>query len=429
MSTMLASQAVASDQCLPTQDGSNPCPVELHRPAHAPLSEMAKIGREIFHDPLFSGSGRLSCASCHSPKHHYGPSGAASVFLGGPTLASHGRRAIPSLTYLEHVPNFSIGPDNPESETAPVLASAAPDANRSPKNAAASPTISMVPQGGMFWDGRADTLQQQASGPLYDPAEMASTPEIAFHRLESTKYIQRLKALGGPATDTSPDLLLSEALFALARYQIEDPSFHAYDSKFDAWLEGKARFTPEESAGYRLFNDPTKGNCAACHLDRPLPGNLPPLLTDRQYEALGAPRNQALMGPYDTGHFDLGLCEVMPGGIETSSAYCGMFATPTLRNVAARKVFFHNGVFHDLHQVLDFYVLRDIHPERFYSRDAHGHLQVPDDIPPQYRSNLDRTDAPMDRKPDDPPALTPQERSQIIQFLKTLTDGWSPTRP
>ena len=58
---------------------------------------------------------------------------------------------------------------------------------------------------------------------------------------------------------------MSEALFAVARYQIEDVSFHPYTSKFDFWLEGKARFTESEARGYALFNDPAKANCAGCH--------------------------------------------------------------------------------------------------------------------------------------------------------------------
>ncbi len=48
-------------------------------------------------------------------------------------------------------------------------------------------------------------------------------------------------------------------MFAVARYQIEDPAFHPYNSKYDAWLEGKARLSPAEMRGYILFNDPAKG--------------------------------------------------------------------------------------------------------------------------------------------------------------------------
>ena len=68
--------------------------------------------------------------------------------------------------------------------------------------------------------------------------------------------------------------LVAEALFAVARYQIEEPSFHPYTSKFDYWLEGKARLSPAELRGYALFNDPHKANCGGCHLDQPTPRRL-----------------------------------------------------------------------------------------------------------------------------------------------------------
>jgi cytochrome c peroxidase len=104
------------------------------------------------------------------------------------------------------------------------------------------------------------------------------------------------------------------------------------------------------------------------------------------------------------------------------SAFCGMFTTPTLRNVTTRKVFFHNGVMHSLKDVMDFYALRDLEPERFYDHDSHGHISLYDDIPAQYRKNVDRLDAPFDRKPGDLPALSETERDDIIAFLKTLED-------
>ncbi|EHH67521.1 cytochrome-c peroxidase [Gluconobacter morbifer] len=378
---------------------------------------MARIGRQIFYDQQLSGSGRLSCASCHDPAHHYGPSGKTSVFVAGGTgLNRPGRRAIPSLAYLDTIPNFSIGPDNPESEGAPVPVLPASGPNIPVrKTARGSATATMVPQGGLFWDGRADTLQQQAAGPLFDPSEMAADPKIVIHRFRSAPYTALLLALSGPAARQSDQLLLSEALFAVARYQIEEQAFHPYSSRFDDWLEGRAHFTPAEQRGYLLFNDPAKGNCAACHPDRPLPGNFPPLLTDHQYEALGVPRNINLMGPAGNGRFDLGLCKATPGSQQNAAAYCGMFVTPTLRNAADRKVFFHNGVFHDLHQVMDFYVLRDIEPEQFYNQDAQ-------DLPKLYEKNIDRMDAPLDRTKKDTPALTKSEREDIISFLKTLVD-------
>src|ERR1700728_593485 len=98
----------AEPQILP---GENPNPIHLvHRPA-APLSAMARLGQDVFFDTSLSSSGKLACASCHSPDHAYGPATDAPVMLGGPDLASPGMRAVPSLTYLERQPEFSIGPD------------------------------------------------------------------------------------------------------------------------------------------------------------------------------------------------------------------------------------------------------------------------------------------------------------------------------
>ncbi|HJY17326.1 MAG TPA: cytochrome c peroxidase, partial [Xanthobacteraceae bacterium] len=76
---------------------------------------MAELGRLIFFDASLSSSGRLSCASCHSPQLAYGPPGDLPVMRGGPQLSRPGARAVPSLTYLERQPSFAIGPDNEES--------------------------------------------------------------------------------------------------------------------------------------------------------------------------------------------------------------------------------------------------------------------------------------------------------------------------
>ncbi|GBR34754.1 di-heme cytochrome c peroxidase [Kozakia baliensis NRIC 0488] len=335
-----------------------------------------------------------------------------------------GHRAVPTLTYLERRPNFSIGPDNPVSEAAPAIPANASNVShgaKSASNTGASAT-NIVPQGGLFWDGRADTLQQQATGPLYDPAEMASTPSKAIQRINSAPYTAALKQMAGLTGQASSQFLLDEAMFALARYQIEEPSFHSYSSKFDAWLEGKEKFTPLERQGYLAFNDPMKGNCAACHLDTMQSNGLAPLFTDHQYEALGGPRNMELQQDKTASYYDLGVCDRQPDGRKTLSSYCGMFATPTLRNTATRHAFFHNGVFHSLKEVLNFYVLRDLKSAQFYPKDKNGHIKAYNDLPHQYRQNLDTTDAPFDRKPSDAPALTEKEREAIIAFLGTLTD-------
>ncbi|MDE2004998.1 MAG: cytochrome-c peroxidase [Rhodospirillales bacterium] len=391
---------------------------------------MARLGRRIFFDPSLSASGRLSCASCHSPAHHFGPPGDAPAMFGGPDLRRQGVRAVPSLMYLERQPNFAIGPDNAEAEGVNLRRAAARGigARRARKVAGGgAASANLVPQGGLFWDGRADTLQTQAMGPLLSPFEMdgGSAPRIA-RRLARAPYAKRFAALFGPTIFADPRRLLAEALFALARYQVEAPAFHPYSSKFDAWLEGKARLTPAELRGWRDFNDPRRGNCAACHLDRPTADHRPPLFTDHQFEALGVPRNPALGANRDPNHFDLGLCGPYRTDLARETRYCGLFATPSLRNVASRHVFFHNGVYRSLRQVLDFYDFRDVAPGRVYPRASDGRIARFDDLPRRYRGNIDRADAPFGRPRGARPPLTSAEERDIIAFLGTLTDGYRP---
>ena len=416
--------------------GEDPHPVKLLVPAAAPLSAMARLGQRLFYDERLSASGRMSCASCHDPAFAYGPVGASPVVRGGPHLRTPGFRAVPSLRYLYRQPPFTIGPDIETGNDIPVpmpqqIEAAARHARvlksaRAPQAAAAN----MVPQGGLFWDGRANTLEQQVDGPLFNPAEMdGGTVRRVARKLSSGPYAADFKRLFGSNVFANPGMAVDEAMFAIGRYEIEDRSFHPFTSEYDAWLEGRARFTRAQLAGYLLFNDPGKGNCAACHLDQPTPDGRPPLFTDHQFEALGAPRNPAIPANRDPHYYDLGICGPYRTDMRKQTQYCGMFLTPTLRNVALRRVFFHNGVFHSLEQVIDFYVNRDIHPGRFYPRNAAGQVIQYDDMPARYRGNVDTVDAPLDRHRGDPPALTHEQIEEVIAFLDTLTDGYTIARP
>lgn len=389
---------------------------------------MAQLGRRLFYDPALSASGTMSCASCHNRANHYGPPNAAPAMLGGPGMNQQGVRAVPTITYLERHAPFSVGPDNDQNETnsVPRQVALAVGAKRGPKTVQNTDqsAVSLVPQGGLFWDGRADTLQQQALVPLLNPVEMAN-PDAATvaAKLAHRNYASMFVALFGPAILGEPQQLVSEAIFALARYEIEEPSFHPYSSKYDAWLEGRARLTPAELRGYLLFNDPGRANCGGCHLDKPSPDGTPPVFTDGQFEALGAPRNSALVANRDPDYFDLGICGPYRTDMRKETQYCGMFITPTLRNAATRHVFFHNGVFTSLQQVMDFYAFRDVAPQKVQPG------RPGDDIPPRYRANLDVMDPPFDRHPGEPPAMSAADEADIIAFLQTLTDGYGQQHP
>jgi cytochrome c peroxidase len=180
--------------------------------------------------------------------------------------------------------------------------------------------------------------------------------------------------------------------------------------------------------GLRLFNDPEKANCAGCHTSQPGRDGRPPLFTDFQYEALGAPRNTALADNKDPQYFDLGVCGPIRADIKDQTQFCGMFKTPTLRNTAIRRAFFHNGVFRTLQEVMEFYNFRDTNPEKVYPRAADGTVPKYNDIPAQYHVNVDVTDPPFNRHLGETPAMTAQDESDIIEFLKTLDDGYEPDK-
>jgi cytochrome c peroxidase len=408
-----------------------------------PLTAMAMLGKKIFFDTTLSGSGKMSCASCHDPQNAYAPANTLSVQLGGSDMKFQGVRAVPSLTYHEHTPAFSVGPDlkPDDDEDKAAIASASAQQNTrlnagvkigsvvkadlAVGNGGSAKIEELVPQGGMDWDGRAMTLSDQAGGPLLDPREMANKDALTLMaKLKAAPYADDMLMLFGPAVFTTPKLALGEAYFALARFQLEEKSFHPYNSKFDYYLAGKALLNEQELRGKKLFDDRKKGNCASCHLDKPSKdGKFGPVFTDYQFEALAAPRNMAILSNRDPKFFDEGLCGPLRKTMAKQQNYCGLFKTPTLRNVATRQVFYHNGVFHSLDDAVRFYVERETRPEAWFPKKA-GKIDLYNDLPVAHRANVDVADAPFDRKFGETPALDNNEVLDIVAFLKTLTDGY-----
>jgi cytochrome c peroxidase len=358
--------------------------------AAAALSPEAQLGRQIFFDPALSASGKLSCASCHDPTNAYAaPKASGVVMRGGANMDRPGIRAVPSLRYLSDTPRFSrhtyldMGRDRED----------------------------VGPAGGFMLDGRADSLRVQMLLPLLDPAEMgnSSVADVAA-RLRRAPYAAQL---------LQP--LVDSAAAALERFELEDPSFHPYNSRFDQYLRGAAALSADELEGLRLFVDPAKGNCAACHTATTGPGGRAPTFTDYSFHALGVPRNPAIPANADPRFFDLGLCGPRRTDLHNESQYCGYFKTPTLRNVARRRFFFHNGRFANLQDVMHFYVERDTDARRWYPTLA-GKLQKFDDVPTRYRGNVNVSDAPLNRSRGDQPALDDAEIGKVIAFLGTLND-------
>ena len=367
----------------------------------APLSPVAQLGRLVFFDPGLSASGRLSCASCHSPAHAYTSPAGGIAPRGGAGLDRSPLRAVPSLRYLEHTPRFTRHFYLEHGE------------EREDEG----------PAGGFMLDGRADSLHTQALLPWLDAAEMGNEDIDALaQRLRQASYAPTLRQLFGSTLFDRPQQVAAAAALALERFELEDPSFHPYSSRYDRFLAGEASLSAQELRGLALFVDRAKGNCAECHPNTRGPGGRGPEFTDYAYRALGVPRNRELGANADAGFYDLGLCGPRRTDLRAETRYCGYFKTPTLRNSARRSRFFHNGRFHTLEQVLEFYAARDTAPQRWYP-SVHGRLRKFDDLPAIYRANVDTSDPPFDRARGDPPVLSAPEIADLLAFLGTLDDA------
>ena len=369
------------------------------------LSLAAQVGARMFFDQSLSHAGRMSCATCHSPDYAYGPPNDLVVQLGGPDLSTPGTRAVPSLRYKEFTPPYSDLSPNPDGVSPPG------------------------PGGGFTWDGRAQSLAAQASIPLLASNEMDNaSPDEVVRKLRAAPYAELFRQAFGAHVFDDTSAAFTDALNALQRYQIEDRDFHPYTSKFDLYRTNKGNYmTAQEIRGLEVFNDPERGNCIACHLSgNAVNGSIAPF-TDYSFEAVAPPRNPDIPANSDPAYYDLGLCQASetahsPAG---SSQYCGMYKTPTLRNVATRQVFFHNGSLRTLRDVVEFYNKRDTNPELFYPKARDGSVEIYDDLPVQYQAAVDMT-VPVVHQRGARPAMSEQDVDDLVAFLGTLTDDFQP---
>jgi cytochrome c peroxidase len=380
--------------------GLTAAPASRAPAARSALSPAADAGRLMFFDPSLSASGRIACATCHDPAHAYASPNGLAVQPGGPALQAAGIRAVPSLRYLEYTPPYSDQLDNPERMIPPG------------------------PGGGFTRDGRASTLADQTEIPLLSPYEMANADAAAVvARIASGAYADRFRLAFGAAVFDDRAAAFDRAKGALQAFQLEDESFHPYSSKYDRYASGEmgGALSAAELRGMKIFNDPAKGNCAACHYSGSEPDGALRMFTSYTFSAIGVPRNPDIPANRDRAYFDLGLCGRADHPLPASARYCGMFKTPSLRNAAARRVFFHNGQIKSLRDAIRFYNTRDTRPENWYPT-VNGVVQKFDDLPFEYQQNLDRQ-APLDgRRPGDPPAMTDRDLDDLESFLNALVD-------
>ncbi len=226
-----------------------------------------------------------------------------------------------------------------------------------------------------FWDGRAISLEEQAASPISDPVEMNQTHEVSVSKLNLVPEYQAmfLKAYGSKLATLGR---VEKALASFERTILSgDSAFDRYEYGGDA----KA-LTPAQIHGLALFRDPRKGNCAACHsIDAKTA-----LFTDGKFHNIGE-------GVGNDGNFtDIGRFHQTK--IATDQ---GAFKTPTLRNIVNTSPYMHDGSLKTLKQVVDFY--------------AGGGNSNP------YLDKEMRTIQ-----------LSGQERTDLVEFLKSLTGRMPP---
>ena len=379
------------------------------------VEQLTALGRAMFNDPGLSASGRLSCASCHDPAAAFGPNARTPSPFADGDPAHAGTRAIPSLRYAQYAIRFTEHTTDDE-ETHGVDGG---------------------PTGGFTWDGRADTAREQALIPLFDEREMANADAASLaRRVAAAPYAAQFRlAFSAPGRDVLADPRQAVEWMALAFEVFEQaPEFAPFDSRYDRWLAGRATLAPAELRGLALFRDPAKGNCDTCHPSRRSSSGRAPLFTDAGFIAVAAPRRAELPPLAASAAFqpvasrargdeaDLGLCRAGRAGLTDDPSFCGRFRTPTLRNVALRASFFHNGSVRSLRDVVAFYATRDTDPARWYSRNPDGSVHAYDDLPADMAAFVNR-EVPFEPLPDGRPRLDDRDIDDIVAFLRTLTDA------
>jgi len=365
-------------------------PIAAQAGDYAGLTPIERLGKKIFFDTDLSEPAGQACASCHVPENGFtGPSSVddnPGAVEPGAVDGRFGNRKPPSAAYAAFSPIFHFD------------------------------AAEKLYVGGLFWDGRAATLVDQAGQPFLNPVEMNNaTSRDVCTKVARAGYADAFRAVFGVALDCFGDggAGFASITTALAAYE-SSPEVNAFSSKYDYSLRGEVQLSALEKRGLDLFNAKKKGNCAACHSSGSQRIGTPPLFTDFTYDNIGLPANPASPFPSQARDFnpdgrnwkDKGL-----GAIVKEAKLDGAFKVPTLRNVARVpetdfvRSYGHNGVLKGLKDVVHFYNTRDVKAAGWPS--------------PEYPATMN-ADELGDLK------LTDAEEDAIVAFLNTLSDGFDP---
>ena len=346
----------------------------------------ASLGERLFNDASLSRDGIQSCASCHDSNH---------AFID----PRHNRSSIDATTpgaVSQGQDNKSLGDINTPSA---AYAALVPDFHFDAEEG--------LYKGGLFFDGRATNVVEQAKQPFLNPVEMQSTKSAVVSKVEA-RYADAMRTLYGANIFDDTESAFHAIADSIAAFEAT-AQFAPFDSKFDRVLKGEAEFSAEEKLGLELFIDEEKGNCAACHtVPTADSSKIDSLFTDFTYDNLGVPKNTLVRSQNGKGqdYVDLGLYN---NPQVDDPELKGAFRVSGLRNIAVTGPYMHNGVFRDLSTTVHFYNSRDVkgalNPETQAPWEA---AEVPDTMNTEELGNL---------------GLSLQEVNAIVAFMETLTDA------
>lgn len=323
---------------------------QIYIPQDNPLTRAKiELGRQLYFDPRLSADGKISCATCHAPDSGWAKQTRFGVGIGGLTGGRNSPTSYNRLLSKEQ-----------------------------------------------FWDGRADSLEDQAIGPIANPIEMGFTHDECVGSLKNLPgyVLQFDKIFPGEGINIKT---VGKAIAAFERVIITGPSpadyyepLHAFQKVFKdelADLESFKTDNPDEFAQYQAVKKESdahpisdsakrgrdlffgKANCTACHVGANF--------TDEKYHNLGV--GMAAAKP------DLGRYEVTKNAADR-----GAFKTPTVRNVAQTAPYMHDGSQQTLEEVVE-----------WYDKGGHPNSHLSDKM-----KKLN---------------LTAQEKQDIVEYMKALT--------
>jgi len=237
-----------------------------------------RLGTQLYFDTRLSADNTISCASCHDPRTGWANPHRTDTGIGG-QVGGRNSGTIINSAYMRF----------------------------------------------QFWDGREESLEGQAVGPIHNPIEMGETHENVVQKLNGIPgYREQFETVFGGEVSIGR---IGKAIAAFERTVISEPS------PFDRYVAGdQSALSPAARRGMELFNG--KAHCTPCHSG--------PLFSDQGFHNIGVGMDQA---EPDLGRFDH----------TKDSADKGKFKVPTLRNIAQTPPYLHDGSEATLMDVIEYY--------------------------------------------------------------------------